>query len=144
MRPPVGRAVLGGLVGTIAMTMMMYWVGPLMGLMKMDIAGGLGGMLGIGWAGGMVVHFMNGTLIFPGIYAGLFSAVLPGSPLLKGLLWGAILWLLAQLIVMPMLGGGVFSANMGGAMAAMGSLGGHLVYGGLLGGIAGNARAPRG
>jgi hypothetical protein len=39
---------------------------------------------------------------------------------------------------MPMMGGGFFSANMGGMKAALGSLLGHIVYGGLLGWIAGS------
>lgn len=61
---------------------------------------------------------------------------LPRSPITRGALWGVVLWLLAQLIVMPMMGGGLFSSAMGGAMAVMGSLVGHLMYGGLLGAIA--------
>jgi len=130
MKPGFGRVVLGGFIGTVAITMMMYWIGPLMGLMKMDIAQGLGTMLGVGWSGGLILHFINGTIIFPAIYAWLLYRLLPGRPALKGLIWGAILWLMAQVIVMPMMGGGVFSSNMGGAMAAVGSLIGHLVYGG--------------
>jgi hypothetical protein len=51
-----------------------------------------------------------------------------------------ILWLLAQAIVMPMMGGGLFSARMGGFMAVMGSLAGHVVYGSLLGVIASASR----
>lgn len=137
MRPPFGRAGLGGLVGTLVMTMLMYWVGPLMGLMKMDIAQSLGSMLGIGWTGGMVLHFVNGSLIFPALYAFLLYRHLPGAPVVRGAIWGGILWLMAQLIVMPMMGGGVFSANMGGAVTAAGSLLGHLVYGVLLGGLGG-------
>jgi len=46
---------------------------------------------------------------------------------------------MAQLIVMPMMGGGVFSSAMGGMMAAAGSLVGHLLYGSLFGAIAGRA-----
>lgn len=141
MRPPFGKAVLGGLVGTLAMTVMMYWVGPLMGFMKMDIAQSLGSMTGIGWTGGLIAHFMLGTLIFPAIYVFLLYRPLPGTPIARGAIWGGILWLLAQLIVMPIMGGGVFSANMGGAVTAAGSLLGHLVYGGLLGGLAGGPRA---
>jgi hypothetical protein len=38
--------------------------------------------------------------------------------------------------VMPMMGAGLFSSAMGGAMAAMGSLIGHVLYGSLLGVIA--------
>jgi hypothetical protein len=43
---------------------------------------------------------------------------------------------------MPMMGGGLFSSNMGGLMAAMGSLVGHVLYGSLLGVIVG-APEPR-
>jgi hypothetical protein len=41
---------------------------------------------------------------------------------------------------MPMIGAGLFSSQIGGAMAAMGSLVGHLLYGSLLGVIAGSAQ----
>ena len=142
MRPNVSKAILGGLIGTLAVTMMMYFVGPMMGMMKMDIAGSLTQMLGTNWTMGMLVHFVNGTLIFPLIYVFVLYGWLPGSPTVKGATWGAILWLLAQLIVMPMMGGGVFSSQMGGMMTAFSSLLGHLVYGALLGAITGSTATP--
>jgi len=52
-----------------------------------------------------------------------------------------VLWVLAQVVVMPMMGGGLFSSALGGMMAAMGSLIGHLLYGGLLGASAGAPEA---
>jgi hypothetical protein len=54
------------------------------------------------------------------------------------MVWGLILWLVAEIVVIPMAGGGVFHANQGGMMAAMASLLGHVVYGALLGWIAGS------
>ncbi len=138
MRPGLGRTVLGGFAGTVVMTLMMYFVSPMMGV-KMDIAASLGGMLGGSWILGMMMHFVNGTIIFPLIYAFLLFRLLPGSPLARGVSWGVILWILAQVMVMPMMGGGFFSSKMGGMMAVMGSLMGHVVYGGLLGWIAGPA-----
>ena len=135
MKPNTGRAILGGLVGTLAITFLMYAGGP-----RMDIAAMLGGMLG-GWGMGMAMHFLNGTIIFPLIYAYVLFAKFPGSPHLKGILWGLILWVLAQIVVMPMMGAGVFGLRMGGIMPAFGSLMGHVVYGGLLGWIAGHAHA---
>ena len=129
-----GRAALGGFVGMLAMTAMMYMVAPMMGL-HMDIAAMLGKALGVGWAAGLVMHFVNGTLIFPAVY--VLASSLPGGPVVKGTMWGVILWLIAQLVVMPMMGAGVFSSEMGGMMAAGGSLVGHLLYGALLGAIAG-------
>ena len=133
--PTLSRAVLGGFVGTAAMTAMMYLVAPMMGL-RMDIAAMLGSMLGGIWAAGMMMHVVNGALIFPAIYAYALYDRVPGSPTIKGTVWGVALWLMAQVIVMPMMGAGLFSSNMGGLMAAMGSLAGHVLYGSLLGVIA--------
>lgn len=137
MHPNLGRAVVGGLAGTVVMTMMMYLVSPMMMGMKMDVANMLGSMLGIGWTLGMVMHFMLGTIVFPAVYTFALYSWLPGGPAVKGVVWGATLWLIAQTMVMPMAGAGFFSSAMGGMMAVTGSLVGHLMYGGLLGVIAG-------
>ncbi|MEO7889724.1 MAG: DUF6789 family protein [Vicinamibacterales bacterium] len=136
MHPNLSRAMIGGFVGTVAMSAMMYVVAPMMGL-HMDIAAMLGSMLGGSWAAGLMMHFVNGTIIFPAIFVFALYGVLPGSPVAKGTLWGVALWLTAQIVVMPMMGAGLFSANMGGMMAVVGSLVGHLLYGSLLGAIAG-------
>jgi uncharacterized membrane protein YagU involved in acid resistance len=117
--------------------MMMYFVAPMMLGHPMDIAKMLGSMLGENWWAGMVMHFVNGTVIFPLIYVFLLYGVLQGSPVVKGISWGIALWLLAQVVVMPMMGAGFFS---GSAMAAMGSLVGHVAYGWLLGWIAGSPK----
>ena len=135
--PSLSRTILGGFVGTVAITMMMYLVAPMMLGHPMDIAKLLGSMLGDSWWAGMAMHFVNGTVIFPLIFAFLLEGVLPGSPAVKGITWGAVLWLLAQVAVMPMMGAGFFS---GSVMAAMGSLIGHVAYGWLLGWIAGSPK----
>lgn len=135
MRPRVGRAILGGVVGTAAMTTLMYGVAPMMGV-HMDIAAMLGSMLG-GWTAGLLAHLMNGTIVFPLVYALLIYRGLRGSPALRGTLFGILLWLIAQVIVMPMMGAGLFSAHAGGAIASAASLMGHIIYGGVLGAIAG-------
>lgn len=144
-KPNTARAILAGFVATLAMTMIMY-VAPMMGMPKMDIAAMLGSMFGKGmpapmsssWLMGMMMHLINGTIIFPLIYAYLLYNLLPGSPWMKGTIWGVILWLLAQVMVMPMMGMGFFSANAPQAMmAVMGSLVGHVIYGAILGAVAG-------
>ncbi len=118
-KPNVGRAILGGFVGTLVMTMIMY-AAPMMSMPKMDIAAMLGSMLNGGqmpalmsgpWLMGMMMHLFDGIIIFPLIYAFLLFRILPGSPWLRGVIWGLILWLLSQGMVMPMMGMGVFSAN---------------------------------
>jgi hypothetical protein len=120
--------------------MMMYLVAPMMGV-KMDIAGSLAGMLGIPWAAGLAMHFINGSLIFPLTYVLVLFRYLKGGPVIRGITWGVVLWLMAQLLVMPMIGAGVFSSRMGGMMAVAASLTAHIVYGALLGRVSGAAPA---
>ena len=146
MRPNLRKAVLGGVIGTILMTLMMYFVSPVMTGHRMDIAANLGSMMWDNWYLGMMAHVALGAVIFPLVFAYIMYRVLPGAPWLKGLLWGLILWLMAQVVVMPMMGGGIFSSRMGGMAAAMGSLIGHSVYGLALGFSAGEPareQAPR-
>jgi len=136
MKPNIGRTILGGLAGTVVLTLLMYVMAPMMGIPKMDIAAMLGSMLG-GWTMGMVMHVINGVILFPLIYSFFLFSKLRGSPVSKGILWGVALWLVAGLMVMPAMGAGFFGTAHGGVMAAMASLMGHVVYGALLGGIAG-------
>jgi uncharacterized membrane protein YagU involved in acid resistance len=141
MKPNIGRSILGGLAGTIVLTLLMYVAAPMMGIPKMDIAAMLGSMLG-GWTVGLVMHFVNGVILFPLIYSYVLLSKLPGTPVAKGVFWGVALWLVAGLIVMPMMGAGFFGTANGGMMAAAASLMGHIVYGALLGGIAGAPARP--
>jgi hypothetical protein len=141
MKPNLAKVFLGGLVGTAVMTLMMYFVAPMMLGKPMDIAAMLGSVMGGSWALGMSAHFMNGAVVFPLLFAFLVIGLLPGPAAVKGMGWGVLLWLVAQVVVMPMMGAGFFSANAGGMMAAVASLMGHLVYGALLGSI-GVAPAP--
>ena len=136
MRPSVGRAVIGGFVGTPAMTVLMYTVAPLLGV-RVDIAEMLGSMLG-GWALGLIVHVLNGSIIFPLAYVYLFRHLPPGPPTARGLIFGALLWLMSQVLIMPLMGAGLFSANAGGVVSCVASFLGHMVYGGLLGALAGD------
>jgi uncharacterized membrane protein YagU involved in acid resistance len=88
----------------------------------------MGGNILLGWMG----HLMIG-IILAVIYAALAPRI-PGPFPLRGALYGIAPWLLAQLVVMPMMGMPVFSGSM---PMAMGSLIGHLVYGAVLGAIYG-------
>lgn len=136
MKPNLWKAVAGGFIGTLMLTLMMRFVAPMMGV-RMDIVGKLGEMTHTGMAGGILIHFLNGTVIFPLIYVYLLYRLLPGAPWQKGLLWGAALWLGVEIVMMPMMGGGMFSTEMGGMKAVMAALIGHLIYGILFGAIAG-------
>lgn len=129
----LGRGLVAGVVGTAAITMLMLGA-PRMGMPKMPIGDMLGSFLHIGSAAGWVMHVVIG-LVLALIYAGWFAIRLPGGPVLRGATYGFGVFLLAQLVVTPMMGAGVFS---GGNMPMIaGSLMGHLVYGALVGAVYG-------
>jgi hypothetical protein len=68
MRPSPSKTVLGDLAGTIVMTVMMYFVSPMMSV-KLETAASLGNMLGGSWTLGMIMHFRDGAIIFPLLYS---------------------------------------------------------------------------
>jgi hypothetical protein len=144
----IGRAMIAGLIGTVAMTALMV-MAPMMGLPKMDIAAMLGSMLAgdqaapgsFAWLAGLVMHLMIGTVALSTGYALTNRYLLTSTPLGKGLIYSALVWLMAQVVVMPMMGAGLFSSHLPqGVMMAGGSLMGHLVYGAVLGLIYGSQR----
>jgi uncharacterized membrane protein YagU involved in acid resistance len=127
-KPTLNQILLGGLAGTAAMSLLVF-IAPFMGIpmggpwnmlamfMKAPIA--------VGW----ILHFAIGVIL-AAVYGFLFRPWLPGNRYVRGALYGIFPWLLAMLVVVPMMGGPVF---MGAALKAMGSLLGHLVYGAVLG-----------
>lgn len=139
MNTNIKKALLGGMVGTLMMSLMMQFAAPMPVGQPMDIAAMLGNMMGNNYAMGMTAHIMLGALVFPLLYAALGYRLLPGTPVIKGMAWGFILWLIAETMVMPMAGAGFFMSEIGGMKAVMAALMGHLFYGGLLGVIAGRA-----
>ena len=150
------KLFLAGFVATVAMTALMY-MAPIMGMPKMDIATMLGTMflssLGAAFWFGMMIHLVMGIVLFPVIYR---LALQRGdrSGTAAGALFGLVLWAIANFMVMPMIGvihpavkGGMMPAPGFlmlhlGVMAPVGSLIGHLVYGALLGKLAGPKAAP--
>lgn len=118
-------------MGTPAMTALIYVLAPMMG-MKMDIVQMLAATFG-GWKMGMLVHILNGAIVFPLAFVFLFYRLLPGPLAIKAVVFGVVLWLTSQLIVMPIMGAGFFSAHVGGMKAVATLLLGHVLYGWLLG-----------
>ncbi|MBI2906790.1 MAG: hypothetical protein HYX92_03925 [Chloroflexi bacterium] len=152
------RAVVAGLVGTAALTMVMY-LAPAMGFPPMDIATLLGTMFigdpGAAFAPGLAMHFMVGVVLALA-YANVFVRYLPGRAWQRGALFGIIPWFGLMVIGAPMLEvvhpavragmmppPGLFLLGMGSILAPVGSLIGHLVYGAVLGTIYGQIPASR-
>lgn len=62
----------------------------------------------IGW----IVNFIIGTIVWSIAFFILYNK-LPGSPVIKGISFGVIAWLLMMFIPMPMSGEGLFELKLG-------------------------------
>jgi uncharacterized membrane protein YagU involved in acid resistance len=138
------RAAAAGLIATGVMTALLL-IEPSIGLPMIAIGQVLSTSLGlasahlaVGPAIGWVIHFVIGTLLAL-IYAAVLAHRLPGTPLGRGMIYGVLVFVVAQLAFMPLVGGGLFSR--GDVQLLIGSLLGHLVYGGVTGWIYGEPLA---
>jgi len=132
----VGRAAIAGFVGTAAMTALLL-IEPSIGLPKIAMGQVLSTSLGltrahltIGPALGWGLHFLIGIALAV-IYAAAFERRLPGPPVVRGTLYGVVVFVVAQVVFMPLVGGGLFSR--GDMELLAGSLLAHLLYGGVTG-----------
>lgn len=131
MKTKISQAVIGGLVGTAAMTMVMF-IAPMMGLPKMNPAQMLSGMMGLPLFAGWMGHFMIG-IIFTLMYTFLLYPLLKkvSSRVLKGVIFGLAAFVFAQ-IAMAVMGamlGGMPAPEGSMVLVVMGSVIGHLVFG---------------
>lgn len=137
MNIDVGRAVVAGIIGTAVMTVVGLWVAPVMGLPPMNpaemLAGAMGGNMALGWA----AHFAIGIVLAIG-YA-IVAPMLPGLAPVRGAVYGLAPYLMAMLVVMPMMGMPMFA---GFGPPALGSLIGHVIYGAVVGAVYGAASRP--
>ncbi len=154
------RAFCGGFFGTLIMTLFAYMVRSWAGG-GLDIATMLGSLIhpsmvslsarndawtfvgNRAWEVGLIWHFVNGTIIFPLLYAYFIYKLLPRWKLLndtiRGAMWGTILWVLMGLVAMPVLGFGIFGIKMPSfVLIGIEAFFLHAIYGGLFGFIAGN------
>ena len=119
----------------------LWLIEPRVGLADLAVGDILSSLLAVatayaspGPALGWTFHLLVGVA-FGLLYAGAFARRLPGSPAARGLLYGFGIFILAQLVFMPLVGAGVFSR--GDVPMLLGSLVGHLAYGGVLGAVYG-------
>ena len=131
MKTKITQSVIGGLVATLVMTMVMF-IGPFMGMPKMNPAAMLSMMMGVPVFVGWIMHFMAGV-IFALMYVFLLLPLLKNvkSKIAKGAIFGMAAFVLAQIAMMGM---GAMLGNMpkpeGSMMLMMlGSIMGHVVFG---------------
>jgi uncharacterized membrane protein YagU involved in acid resistance len=133
----IGSGIAAGFVATVVLSAMMlikYYMGLVPQLNPIEdivhVADHLTGMtlpLPFGWIG----HFVLGTVAWGIIYAAL-QASLPGAPVVKGLIFGALAWLAMMIIFEPLAGDGLFALSLG-PQATVATLVLHLIYGAVLG-----------
>jgi uncharacterized membrane protein YagU involved in acid resistance len=137
-------AVIAGTVASLVFSVILA-IAPRMGMPKMDIVSLMGSMFSaksnqtLGW----MMHLMMG-IVFALIYAFLWSSGVSGATWLGGLIFGAVQWLLVGMVMgmIPMVHVGIKSGvvqapgmwmtNNGGAMAFMGGLVGHMIFGAVI------------
>lgn len=130
----LSRAMMAALAATIVLSVLMLMKGalgimPQLNLPQMiaDSMGSPGAPL-IGWT----VHMMIGVVVYGTAMAAL-AAGFPGEGYVgRGLLLGLVGWLLMMVLLMPMMGAGLFGMQLG-ILAPVMTLMLHLVFGGVLG-----------
>lgn len=98
----LGSAILAGLVGTLAMTALMY-AAPLMGLPPMDLLQALGGLFPLGispYVVGGLMHLGIGVTLAL-LYAVVFERILQGPRWVRGAIFSLVPWLFAVTLMGP-------------------------------------------
>lgn len=130
--------LVAGAVATAAMTVFTF-MAPLMGF-EMNIPGMLANTMGapviIGWA----AHFMIGIILALNFAILFLPNVKQKNKIISGALFGVLPWLLAQIMVMPvmsLMNGGSYTAGLfsGSLLISSASLMGHVLYGIVLGAL---------
>ena len=127
-------ALVGGFVGTAIFTMMGKFLAPHVIGQPMDVAALMAPMLGGSHTAGVIAHFVTGTVVFPIAYLILGYRKLPGPAWMRGALFLIPVYLVAMVVVIPVLGQGLFFGSPPKAMVA---LMGHVVFGLVMGAIIG-------
>lgn len=134
------RAAAAGAIATGVLTAL-WLVEPSIGLPRIAIGQLLSTLMSVsvahlpvGAAGGWLIHLCVGMLLAI-IYAWIFVTRLPGSPSVRGAAYGVIVFVVAQVVFMPLVGSGVFSN--GDLELIAGSLFGHVLFGVVIGWIYG-------
>lgn len=131
MNTNIQKSLFAGIAGTAVMTMVTL-VAPMMGMPKMNPAEMLAGILGAPLIVGWLMHFMIGV-IFAVSYNYLFTKMLGkiSSPVIKGAVFGIIIFVFAQVMIMAMgaMLGSMPAPEGSKALLMIGSLMGHIIFG---------------
>ena len=118
--------IYGGLIGGLVFGIMMGMMGMLGMVAKVVRSDSV--------VVGFIYHMVNSVIIGV-LFVPLFGRLASdkGKGLGFGLAYGVIWWFLGPLVLMPLLLGMGIRLSVEGMTSALPSLGGHLIYGGILG-----------
>ncbi len=129
---------VGGILATYAHLVLALWA-PRVGLPRLDLSMGIAELTwgetfegrAPYWMGFWAIH-MNG-IILALLYAAAIGEHLPGIPVVRGIIWGGILFVVAQLIFVPVfLKGGILGLKHD-RLAWLTALIIHAAYGAMVG-----------
>lgn len=124
------KAITIGGAGTVAMTAF-YYLADVAHLPRADFHGLVAQVLHLGTTGTWFAYFVIG-IVLAHVYHAYLSDKLPATSAVRGLIFGAILWMAMGLLLMPMMGMGLFAGSfvsavgMFLALAAYGATVGYL------------------
>ena len=131
------RLTVAAIVAAVVLELMMRVGAPnVLGIPPMNPANLVTNILGLSedHVLGAVVHFGLGLIGFPIGYMIVAYRHFPGPYLLRGTLWGILLWLGAMAVIVPLAGMPFF---FGFGMSMVAALVAHIVYGIILAAIVG-------
>jgi len=141
------RTIFGGFAATLIITLLMF-TAPAVGLPNIDMASALGTPFNGGhaalamtaaWWGGLALFFLVGAVLSPLIFIYAYAGLL-GASWLRGIEWAVFLWVIGGVGVMTFMGLGFNDAHaLHPVMSVLVSLAAHVIYGAVLGQIAGGA-----
>ncbi|MBA1145879.1 hypothetical protein H0Z60_02290 [Ectothiorhodospiraceae bacterium WFHF3C12] len=138
----LGRGVIAGLIATVVISLLMlmrlsagimteYHPVEIMNLTAHGLFGTADSLL-VGWP----LHFLVGTVIWGSLFALVERRIPVGGWVGRGIIFGAVAWLIIMITIFPAAGSGFFAVGFGIAVPLM-TLLGHLAYGAVLGGVYG-------
>ena len=125
------KIAISAIAGTVLLVVFMTKMAPIVLGQPMDPAGLVNAILGLpeGNVVGTVGHFALGLIFFPLGYMLFPFRHFPGPQIVRGLLYGAILAVIAGAVIFPLAGQPMFVGSPKGAMALFMV---HLLYTGLM------------
>lgn len=144
----IGTGLTAGLAATVALSALMLIKSAAGMLPELDVIEMLAKM-GHDYAGlpqrplvGWIMHLIIGTVVWGVLFALLEPAMPTTGYVSKGLIFSVGAWLAMMIVVMPIVGAGLFGLGLGMA-APIATLVLHLVYGAVLGAAYGRLSQPR-